>query len=239
MGRSVAWPVAMILLGSCQDLIDLNFDDSCHSQHCFRFIDSLSLREVPVGFLGHFLAQREQAGLSNRLIARAVALIQKFGNFQDSAWDSFPVKNKTYPDCQQPVFSPKMMGLPMVTLNWRMNVQVGYLVLTCQAEIWHKIWGYRHCGMGPCLGHPAARYFANGAAIGGSTNLCTTILANYTKPKHNSKSPASLEAQHGVQRNLKQAYVVYTPSGRASAQSFPHLPQSQMCRKPLILASFD
>jgi len=65
----------------------------------------------------HFLAQREQAGLSNRLIARVVALIQKFGNFQDSAWDSFPVKNKTYPDCQQPVFSPKMMGLPMVTLN--------------------------------------------------------------------------------------------------------------------------
>lgn len=214
----------------------------------------------------HFLAQREQAGLSNRLIARVVALIQKFGNFQDSAWDSFPVKNKTYPEWQQPVFSPKMMGLPMVTLNWRMNVQVGYLVLTCQVDIWHKIWGIAIAVLG-LLRAPSSTLLCEWCChwrvnkSNKSVHQCrflseslrrtfsiaaphrrtdpATILANYTKPKHNSKSPASLEAQHGVQRNLKQAYVVYTPSGRASAQSFPHLPQSQMCRTPLILASFD
>ena len=33
----------------------------------------------------HFLAQGDQAGLSNRLIAHVAATIQKFGNFQDSA----------------------------------------------------------------------------------------------------------------------------------------------------------
>ena len=133
-----------------------------HSQRWFRFTDSLSLRDF-LGFL-HFLAQGDQAGLSNRLIAHVAATIQKFGNFQDSAWnwDSFGCQNKTYPS--------RIGGDDKPWSYWKMNVQVGYLVLTPESG---TKFGVSPLRFWACLGHPAARYFANGAAIGGSTDMCT------------------------------------------------------------------
>ncbi len=135
-----------------------------HSQRWFRFIDSEFGCGISSMFL-HFLAQGDQAGLSNRLIAHVAATIQKFGNFQDSAWIGIHLAVKTRPTLPELV---AMINHGHIE-RW-MCRYIGYLVLTPESG---TKFGVSPLRFWACLGHPAARYFANGAAIGGSTDMCT------------------------------------------------------------------